>query len=70
MAAPTLSTDAATKGYVDDNFYLNTTTLDAVLAPVSNVSLNAQRLTNLATPVDATDATTKGYVDDEIAAIQ
>jgi hypothetical protein len=28
LAAPTLSTDAVNKGYIDDNFYADTTTLD------------------------------------------
>jgi len=32
-------------------------------APTASVSLNSQKITNLATPTLATDAATKGYVD-------
>lgn len=39
------------------------TTLDKVAAPVASVSLNSQKITNLATPTLAGDAATKGYVD-------
>lgn len=37
--------------------------LDQFAAPTASVSLNNQKITNLATPTLATDAATKGYVD-------
>ena len=52
LGTPTLSTDAATKAYVDANagitqttadarYYLNTVTLNNITAPTSSVSLNS-----------------------------
>ena len=41
LATPTLSTDGATKGYVDSNFYANTVALNAITAPTASVSLNS-----------------------------
>jgi len=38
-------------------------TLDAITAPVAAVSLNNQRISNLATPIGVLDAASKGYVD-------
>jgi hypothetical protein len=43
-----------------------TATLDAIPAPVASVSLNSQKITNLATPTAATDAANKQYVDDKV----
>jgi hypothetical protein len=37
--------------------------LDQITAPTAAVSLNSQRITNLATPTAGTDAATKNYVD-------
>jgi hypothetical protein len=37
--------------------------LDLLTAPAAALSLNNQRITNLATPTSGTDAATKGYVD-------
>jgi len=37
--------------------------LDQMTAPTASVSMNSQKITNLATPVDSTDAATKAYVD-------
>lgn len=39
------------------------TTLDRIAAPVASVSLNSQKITNLAAPTLNADAATKGYVD-------
>lgn len=39
------------------------TRLDQITAPTAAVSLNSQRITNLASPTTASDAATKGYVD-------
>lgn len=37
--------------------------LDQFAAPTADISLNSQKITNLATPTTSTDAATKGYVD-------
>jgi hypothetical protein len=37
--------------------------LDQMSAPTASVSMNTQRLTNVASPVDPSDCATKGYVD-------
>nr|BAR24658.1 phage-related tail fiber protein [uncultured Mediterranean phage uvMED] len=37
--------------------------LDEMANPTSDVDLNSQKITNLATPTNASDAATKGYVD-------
>jgi hypothetical protein len=39
------------------------TRLDQIAAPTAAVSLNSQKITNLATPTTASDAATKSYVD-------
>jgi hypothetical protein len=64
LATPISNTDAANKGYIDDNFYLNTTTLNNITAPTGNLSLGNNRIISLATPVNAGDAVTKSYLDD------
>lgn len=61
-----LDTDDLTEGttnlyYTDTRVRANR--LDQMSAPTASVSLNSQKITNLATPTDATDAATKGYVD-------
>lgn len=43
--------------------------LDEFAAPTAAVSLNNQKITNLATPTNGTDAANKQYVDDTVAAI-
>lgn len=47
--------------YLDSRVQANR--LDQMAAPTSAVSLNSQKITNLATPTNASDAATKGYVD-------
>lgn len=43
--------------------------LDQLSAPTASVSLNSQKITNLATPVDPNDAANKGYVDNAITGL-
>ena len=43
--------------------------LDQLSAPTASVSLNSQKITNLAEPTSATDAATKGYVDNAVVGI-
>jgi hypothetical protein len=42
---------------------VQSTRLDQLANPTASVSLNSQKITNLATPTDDTDAANKGYVD-------
>ena len=42
---------------------VRTSRLDQMAAPTASVSLNSQKITNLATPTADTDAATKAYVD-------
>jgi len=71
LADPTISTDAATKNYVDTNFTSNTNLngairanrLDQMATPTGPVGFGNQKITGLGTPTDAADAATKGYVD-------
>jgi hypothetical protein len=42
---------------------VRTSRLDQMAVPTASVSLNSQRITNLATPTDDNDAATKAYVD-------
>lgn len=47
----------------DFNTAVQTSRLDQMSAPTASVSLNSQKITNLATPTVDSDAATKGYVD-------
>ena len=47
----------------DFDTQVRTSRLDQMAAPSASVSLNSQKITNLATPTADTDAATKGYVD-------
>lgn len=50
----------------DFDTQVRTNRLDQMAAPTADVSMNGQKLTNLAAPTAATDAATKGYVDNAI----
>ena len=74
LATPTLSSDAVTKAYVDAigglsqtqadaRYYQNTVVLNNITAPNSSLSLNSNKIINLATPTLSSDAVTKAYVD-------
>ena len=47
----------------DFDTQVRTSRLDQMAAPTGSVSLNSQKITNLATPTADSDAATKGYVD-------
>lgn len=47
----------------DFDTQVRTSRLDQMTAPTGSLSLNSQKITNLATPTLDTDATTKAYVD-------
>ena len=51
----------------DFDTQVRTNRLDQMAAPTGSVSLNSQKITNLATPTDNTDASTKAYVDTSIS---
>lgn len=55
---------AATIGDFDTQ--VRTNRLDQMAAPTASVSLNNQKITNLAEPTAASDAATKGYVDSAV----
>lgn len=66
LALTGLDTDDLSEGttnlyYTDARVQANR--LDQLSAPTASVSLNSQKITNLATPTDDTDAATKAYVD-------
>jgi hypothetical protein len=48
---------------------VRTSRLDQMTAPTGSVSVNSQKITNLATPTDNTDASTKAYVDAQVNAL-
>ena len=51
----------------DFDTQVRTSRLDQMAAPTGSLSLNSQKITNLATPTLSTDASTKAYVDTSIA---
>jgi len=51
----------------DFDTQVRTSRLDQMAAPTGSVSLNSQKITNLATPTSNTDASTKAYVDTKVA---
>lgn len=54
---------AQAPAWSDFNTQVRTNRLDQMAAPTADVSLNSQKITNLATPASGTDAATKAYVD-------
>jgi len=61
LGTPTLTGDAATKGYVDT---ANALKLDLTGGTMSGaIAMGTSKITNLGTPTANTDAATKGYVD-------
>lgn len=53
----------------DFDTQVRTNRLDQMTAPTSAVSMNSQKITNLATPTASSDAATKQYVDDTVAGL-
>ena len=51
----------------DFDTQVRTNRLDQMAAPTGSVSVNSQKITNLATPTSNTDASTKAYVDTSIS---
>ena len=73
LRPPTVSTDAATKKYVDDNTvapdlsdYLEK---DGTVAMTGDLNVGNNKIVGLATPVSNTDAATKKYVDDNTGSL-
>jgi hypothetical protein len=62
LAASDIPTLTAAK-ISDFDTQVRTNRLDQLTAPTASVSLNSQKITNLADPTDAQDAATKSYVD-------
>lgn len=62
LAAADIPTLTAAK-ISDFDTQVRTNRLDQMAAPTASVSLNSQKITNLATPTADADAATKGYVD-------
>lgn len=58
-----MTSDAANKAYVDDNFYSILTPLNEIVAPTGSVSLNSQKITNLAAATTGTDALNRDTAD-------
>jgi hypothetical protein len=63
LKTPVLTTDAATKDYVDVSGGASWSSYKAT----QNVDMSGYKITNLATPTDASGAATKAYVDAAIA---
>jgi hypothetical protein len=60
---PTTPAPSSPATISDFDAQVRTSRLDQMAAPTAAVSLNSQRLTNLADPTSAQDAATKAYVD-------
>lgn len=53
----------------DFDTQVRTSTLNQMAAPTAALSVNSQRITNVATPTTATDAATMGYVDTAVTGL-
>jgi hypothetical protein len=62
-AAANTSIQIATSQVTGFDTQVRTSRLDQMAAPTADVSLNSQKITNLAAPISDTDAANKGYVD-------
>ena len=67
LAAPTLSSDAATKGYTDTQAALKLNLSGGTMSGA--IAMGTNKITGLGTPTDTSDAATKGYVDAEVSAV-
>lgn len=56
LADATLATDALNRQTGDGRYYLNTTTLNNIMAPTTSLTMNSRRITNLADATVNTDA--------------
>lgn len=65
LAAEDIPTLTASK-ISDFDTQVRTNRLDQLSAPTASVSMNSQRLTNLAEPTSGSDAATKSYVDSAV----
>ncbi len=74
LATPVLSTDAATKGFIegktwtasqitDFDIQVRLSRLDQMALPTSSLNANSQKIINLATPVLSTDGVNRNYAD-------
>ena len=74
LATPVLSTDAATRGFIDGKTWtasqitdfdiqVRLSRLDQMALPTSSLNANSQKIINLAAPVLSTDAVNKNYAD-------
>lgn len=54
----------------DFDTQVRTNRLDQMAAPTADVSMNSQKVTNVATPTASTDAANKGYVDAAINGVE
>ena len=74
LATPVLSTDAATRGFIDGKTWtasqitdfdtaVRLSRLDQMAIPTSSLNVNSQKIINLAAPVFSTDGVNKNYSD-------
>lgn len=52
--------------FSDGRYYKNTVSLDAITAPVLDLSLNSKKITNLALPTSLNDGVNKTYCDNTV----
>lgn len=69
LGTASAGTDGLNRDTADDRYYANTTTLNDILAPTGSVSMNSQKVINLAAPTSNTDAATKKYIDDLVSGL-